>query len=109
MILFSERATYINVFHAEFKPTISVQKIGKIRMDHRTWLRRHWIVRFMGRNAEYFSDVLNGSEKRQIIGMLDKLNSITDRSLSDSARRWDEIIGTAISDQQYRIMLRLQD
>ena len=91
MIIFTERATYINVLHASFKPKLSVAHLGEIRR-----ISDVWQVRFTGRNWAYYTDLLSGSEKRQIIGMRDKLNGKaigpTDRS-DDLRLRWNQIIG----------------
>jgi len=38
---------------------------------------------------------LDHSEKRQIIGMMDALNGLPIRAISDMRRRWEEIIGPA--------------
>lgn len=88
MILLSERASYITVFKANFEPKISVVDIGEILR-----ISDVWKIHFTTRNLKYLSDHLYGSEKRQIIGMLDKLNGITGRDDRDMERRWNEIIG----------------
>jgi hypothetical protein len=87
MILFTERATYINMFRATMKPKLSVVHLGRIQK-----ISDVWQVRFTGRNWTYYTDLLNGSEKRQIIGMLDKLNQVTGRDQGDMRRRWEEVI-----------------
>lgn len=96
MILTSDRATYINVFKAEFKPKLSVVQIGTIRYISDC----QWVLKFTGRNAlgnatlpTYYSDLLNHSEKRQIIGTLDKLNDTGPTAESDMRSRWRFITG----------------
>lgn len=98
MILFTERATYINMLHGHMVPKLSVQHLGSIQ--HRL-SDGQWLARFTGRNLEWFSDHLDGSEKRAIIGMLDKLNGITGRDQGDSERRWNEIIG--LKEPSYKV------
>lgn len=94
MILFVERTTYINVLKAYFRPNLSVIHLGEIRRVSDVWQ-----VRFCGRDWTYYTDLLNGSEKRQIIGMCDKLNGEvigpTD-SPDDSRTRWNQIIGASV-------------
>lgn len=94
MILAIDRAAYISIQHAQFKPTLSVVHIGEIRKLSGV---RVWQMNFTGRNNEYFSDLLNDSEKRQIIGLLDKLNgNISDdptEGLSDLRHHWNQVIG----------------
>lgn len=93
MILFTERSTYINVLIARFSPRLSTEYLGKIRR-----ISDVWEMQFSGRNWTYYTDLLNGSEKRQIIGMLDKLNgNVSDdptEELPDLRQRWNQIIGT---------------
>jgi len=88
MILCSERYNYLGVFHCSFNPTLSATRIGDMELSDGTWR-----MSFMGRNWNHFSDLLDHSEKRQIIGMLDKLNHVIGRDQGDSLRRWQEIIG----------------
>ncbi len=88
MILCSERYSYLGVFKCNFKPRLSVTRIGNMELSDGTWR-----MSFIGRNWEYYTDHLDHSEKRQIIGMLDKLNGITGREDDDMRRRWIEIIG----------------
>jgi len=69
--------------------TLSAEAIGTlIRLSD-----GQWVFRYIGRNAEALSDILSGAEKRDIIGMLDKLNKTDNRPQSDMGRRWNEIIG----------------
>ena len=115
MILTNDRASYISVFKAEFKPTLSVEHIGRIEQLP----DGQWSIRFIGRNIIELSDLLNGSEKRQVIGTLDKLNEFGPRRQSDMRRRWNHITGLSvwadsvaadlqeISDDQHKKMLRL--
>lgn len=75
MILFNERATYINILHIHMKPELSVENIGCIRQTHFIGRSTYtWSPKFIGRNLNDLSDSLDDSEKRQIIGMVDKLN-----------------------------------
>lgn len=94
MIMFTERATYINVLKANTKPTLSVVHLGKIRQ-----VSDVWTMSFSGRDWTYYTDLLDGSEKRQIIGMLDKLNSkITEPpdTMKNLRLLWNKIIGTSV-------------
>lgn len=95
MILVNERAEYLRVFQCEFKPKLSVHEIGTIRK-----LSGMWALEIITSRMCLISDQLNGSEKRQIIGMLDKLNGITGPKMefdvyrtNDKSARWNEIIG----------------
>lgn len=88
MILFTHRASYIKVFQSHMNPRLSVKDIGRIRE-----LSAIWTMQFIGRNWSCYTDLLNDSEKRQIIGLLDNLNSVTGRDPISCADRWNEIIG----------------
>ena len=93
MILTNDRASYISVFRIEFKPTLSVERIGEMRRlpdDEGVVL---WRMEFTGRNLSAISDQLNDSEKRQVIRTLDKLNGYGPRMESDMERGWNRIIG----------------
>lgn len=93
MILTNDRASYISVFKIEFKPTLSVERIGEMRRlpDHEGVVL--WRMEFIGRNRSVISDRLNDSEKRQVIRTLDKLNGFGPRMESDMRYQWDKIIG----------------
>lgn len=90
MILFTEKYSYINVLHGQFKPTFSVQHLGEFR-----WLSDSgiWQLRFMGRNKERYTDLLDEAEKCTIIGMLSKLNNIGLGYTSNWKSAWEDIIG----------------
>jgi len=99
MILFSERATYINILHVHMKPELSVENIGCIRQTHFIGCSaKTWKVAFIGRNLIDLSDSLDDSEKRQIIGMVEKLNGhiigqTEDDCCSDNfAQRWKKLL-----------------
>ena len=109
MIIAIERASYITIQRARFTPKLSVVQIGKLRE-----ISDVWSVLFEGRNLQHYSDLLNGSEKRQIIGLLDKLNQTDYRAQEDMRRYWNKIISDAVeawdvSDEQYRKMMQLGD
>lgn len=93
MILFNERGTYINFFQIHFTPELSVNALGALRPSLLS--DRSWIACFTGRDLNIISDP---SEKRQIIGMLQKLNgNVTGPSDDDLRpdnieREWAEII-----------------
>jgi hypothetical protein len=91
MIVFVHRATYIRVIRLESmgKPTDNLGKIFRIG-------RGEWIFDGCYRNQLFYETLLNGSEKRQIIGLLDNLNGIMGREPGDSLRRWREIIGLPV-------------
>ncbi len=94
MILAIDRATYISIQHAQFKPHLSVQHIGEIRKLSGV---RVWQMNFTGRNWESYSDLLNSTEKAQIIRLLAKLNGENSVVLADPGslrRRWNQVIGT---------------
>jgi hypothetical protein len=95
MILASDRATYITILRIHQKPKLSVQHIGQIRHTHfigRSSTGR-WKIDFTGRNASYYTDVLDGSEKSQIIRLLAKLNNEKIDNLSvDLESLWSHII-----------------
>lgn len=96
MILFNERGTYINVSQINFAPELSVNNLGAIKpsalSDHK------WVFCFTGLEVNVLSDLLMDLEKRQIIGMLQKLNGkITGPSDDDFrpnniAAEWEKVI-----------------
>ncbi len=94
MILTNDRKSYINVFHVKFDPKLSVVLIGRLRQTHFIGRpgTKTWKADFIGRNLNELSDRLNGSEKGQIIGTMDKLNGVENREISDLQSRWEQII-----------------
>lgn len=87
MILFSERYNYLVVLKGNFNPELSVTIIGDVKLSDGTWR-----MSFIGRNWDYYTDYLDGHEKRQIIGMIDKLNGHLNRPQEQNRARWEEII-----------------
>ena len=96
MILTNDRTTYITVFKTEFKPTLSVKRIGEIRKlpDYKGVIL--WRMEFTGRDLTYYSDLLSHSDKRELIRTLDKLNGFGPRMESDMERGWNRIIGVPL-------------
>jgi hypothetical protein len=93
MILASERQTYLTLFRVHMMPKLSAEKVGTIKFR-----QGKWYVDFTGRNWNHWSDTLDGSEKRQIIGLLDKLNEVHPyyyRPDDNMLARWNELIGLA--------------
>lgn len=97
MILFNERGTYINFFQIHFAPELSVNNLGAIRVSELSG--DEWVACFTGRSTiDIISDLLDSSEKRQIIGMLQKLNgrftgpSDDDLRPDNIAKEWSKII-----------------
>ena len=86
MILAIDRATYIKVLKANMKPKLSVKLIAEIRSDNHADI---WVMEFIGRDWNYYSDLLDYSEKRQIIGMLDKLNRTDKLSKENLLDVWE--------------------
>jgi len=91
MIVFVHRAEYIRVIRlsSSAKPTDNLGKL--IRTSRRGWI---WDVD----GVEYFRswigyETLNGSEKRQLIGLLDNLNGIPYRAQEDMRTQWEKITG----------------
>ena len=89
MILVSERADYLTVFRVHMRPKMSADKVGVIRTHN-----GQWRMEFTG-TSYYWDAYLDGSEKRQILGLLDKLNGTDYRTKNASAakRWWDDITG----------------
>ncbi len=96
MILTNDRTTYITVFKTEFRPTLSVKRIGEIRKlpDYKGVIL--WRMEFTGRDLTYYSDLLSHSDKRELIRTLDKLNGFGPRMESDMERGWNRIIGVPL-------------
>jgi len=98
MILMRDYGLYLSVFKCDWtdrrsnKPRLSADNIGQIVRCGDVWK-----MDFLGRDLTFW-DHLDGSEKRQIIGLLDKLNGIIGRPQSDMRRRWNEIIGLWVAD-----------
>lgn len=89
MILFAHRVTYISVIRLKSvgeRP----DNIGKLRLCGE-WLWDTSGVDYFRSGVGY--ETLNGSEKCQIIGMLDDLNGVYYRPLRDMLDRWREITG----------------
>lgn len=93
MIVFVHRATYIRVIRLESmgKPTDNIGKIFRTTIGASAGItgRTEWMWDGCYRNIE----ALNGSEKRQIIGLLDDLNDVRYRPQADMRTRWDQVIG----------------
>lgn len=93
MILFNDRATYITILHVHMTPELSVDNLGCIAYRRIIGQEKGtWEADFTGRNWSALSDLLDGSEKRQIIGLLDKLNGLF-IGLEDPEAQWNDIIG----------------
>ncbi len=95
MILFVHRKTYIRVIRLtdSTKPT---DNLGKIVVKYDIAGRPTWLWDRSG--VEYFRSwvgyqTLSGSEKRQIIGLLDNLNGVNYRSDDDMKTQWVKITG----------------
>jgi len=87
MILFTDRAEYIRCFRTT---TDGFDNIGVIHKQNEDM---DWVIGFADKNWEHYETSLDGSEKRQIIGLLDKLNGIGYRNPDNMQARWVEIIG----------------
>ena len=96
MILFNERATYLNVFQIHFSPELSTNNIGAITPTILS--DNKWGLNFTGLEANVLSDLLDLYEKQQIIGMLQKLNGKITGPSDDDLRpnnileEWEKII-----------------
>lgn len=93
MILFTEHGACLSVYMAKFKPSFKADKVGtimRIESDNDC----EWKIEFIGRNWTYYTDVLDNSEKRQIIGMLDKLEGRIYRNPRSYSDAWNKIIRT---------------
>ena len=91
MILANDRQTYINLFQVHLTPKLSAVLVGTIRFR-----QGEWYVDFTGRNLMYWDNALEHSEKRQIIGLIDKLNESHPyyyRPDDNMLTRWKELIG----------------
>ena len=91
MILASDRQTYLTLYHTHVVPKLSADIVGTIRFR-----QGEWYVDFTGRNWNWWSENLDHSEKRQIIGLLDKMNEHHPyyyRPDDNMLARWNEIIG----------------
>ncbi len=99
MILFYNRPNDIQVIRTLSCTVGSYNgsdNIGVLTMDFSKTDKDRWIWDFSG--ASYLRswtgfEALSGSEKRQIIGMLDKLNRIIYRNQDTMRARWEEITG----------------
>lgn len=97
MILFTDRTNYIRVFRTK-KGGAGVVNIGTIIKPDKD---SQWIWDVTG--IDFFRSwvgyqTLNNSERRQIIGLLDKLNGIDYRPQEHMRTRWNEIIGTHLAE-----------
>ena len=99
MILFTDNGTVYRTA-TDWPKRLSDRQVHLDRIGRIDELSGVWCVKFehpfhgLSANVPYYVDsTLNNGEKRQIIGMLDKLNSITGREQDKYLARWYEIIG----------------
>ncbi len=97
MIVFGYRSTYIRVMRLSGmeQPTDNLGKIFRTTKNRGPGIigRTEWF--WDGCYRAIDSDTLDDSEKRQIIGMLDNLNSIRYRPQADMQDQWHKITGLA--------------
>lgn len=89
MILFVHRETYISVIRLKSIGT-KPDNIGRLRLCGK-WLWDTTGIDLFRSWVGY--ETLSGSDKRQIIGMLDNLNSVFYRSPKDMRTQWLKITG----------------
>ena len=81
----------IQTFPRHSLDSIGRRQIGIGRFEHDP-MRHEWLWDAGRANLDIYR-TLDHTEKREIIGMLDALNQVAERPITNLKRRWEEIIG----------------